>query len=289
MRNENRNVVKRNVKDSVFCNLFSDTKYQLMIYRILHPEDFLVSESDITTVTLESVIVNDIYNDLGFMVHERLMILIEEQSSWSINIVIRVMLYLAAEWKKCIHDTAQSPYSSKKLKLPRPEFYVIYTGRDKMDIRNDYYLAEEFFDGDSSFLDARVKVIRDSHKGDIINQYVTFTRVLDDKIRAHGRTKQAILETIRICTNSGILEEYLTEHEQEVFDMVDVLYDVEWNRKILNKQDREEARQEGENDKSIKVYNNCLDRGMSEADAISLSEISDEALAVARKRRSERH
>lgn len=43
---------------------------------------------------------------------------------------------------------------------------------------------------------------------------------------------------------------------------------------------------QGEDDRAITVYNNCLDRGMTEADAIAISEISDEALKKARKQRA---
>ena len=41
----------------------------------------------------------------------------------------------------------------------------------------------------------------------------------------------------------------------------------------------------GEDNHAIKVYNNCLNRGMSEKDAIAISEISDSALQRARKGR----
>lgn len=84
------------------------------------------------------------------------------------------------------------------------------------------------------------------------------------------------------------MREYLQEHEKEVVDFMDVLYDVEWNRKILDRENREEAKQEGLDERSIQVYNNCLDRGMSENDAIALSEISEKALAVAREQRRNR-
>lgn len=38
---------KRTVKDSVFCNLFSDSKYLLQLYQALHPEDKKVCEDDL--------------------------------------------------------------------------------------------------------------------------------------------------------------------------------------------------------------------------------------------------
>ena len=56
------------------------------------------------------------------------------------------------------------------------------------------------------------------------------------------------------------------------------------------KQGRQEGRQEGMQeeryDGAIRTYNNCLDRGMSEKDAIAISEISDSALKKAREGRN---
>lgn len=88
------NTVNRNTKDSVFCNLFSDPRYVLELYSALHPEDDITQVSDITLVTLDNQIYRTQYNDLGFIIGNVLMILIEEQSVWSINILIRLLMYL---------------------------------------------------------------------------------------------------------------------------------------------------------------------------------------------------
>ena len=74
-------------------------------------------------------------NDLGFIVGNRLMILIEKQSVWTINILIRILI----------------------------------------------------------FVDVKAKIIYDGKKGDIINQYVSFTRVFDEQIKLYGKQKRLLL------------------------------------------------------------------------------------------------
>lgn len=37
-------IVKRTIKDSVFTDLFRDTKYLIQLYRTLHPEDQKTTE-----------------------------------------------------------------------------------------------------------------------------------------------------------------------------------------------------------------------------------------------------
>ncbi len=77
-----QNTPKRKIKDSVFTNLFQDKKYLLQLYKALHPEDYNVTEDEIADVTIKHVLVDENYNDLGFSVGNRLMILVESQSTW---------------------------------------------------------------------------------------------------------------------------------------------------------------------------------------------------------------
>lgn len=74
---------KAKIYDSVFTDLFSDPKNQLKAYQALHPEDTQATVDDIQDVTLKAIMLNQMYNDLGFTVGNRLIILVEDQSSWS--------------------------------------------------------------------------------------------------------------------------------------------------------------------------------------------------------------
>ena len=119
-----KDVVKRNIKDCVFTDLFGNKKYLRELYLVLHPEDTDVTEDDLTDITIENVLVNDLYNDLGFKVGSRLIILVEAQSSWSPNILIRAFLYIATTYQKYIDERNLDLYTSKKVELPKPELAV---------------------------------------------------------------------------------------------------------------------------------------------------------------------
>ena len=108
-----------------------------------------------------------------------------------------------------------------------PELYVIYTG-NRQNCPEWISLSDAFFAGNSPFLDVRVKVLRDGKKGDIINQYVMFTKVYHEQVTRYGRTRQAVLETIRICKNANVLKEYLESREKEVIDIMITLFDQEY-------------------------------------------------------------
>ena len=119
--------VKRKSKDSVFTKLFSDIENVLELYKELHPEDKTVTKDDITLQTLSTVLINDIFNDLGFIVNEngkaKLVMLVEAQSAWNPNMTLRMFLYLAETYRRYVKDSQQSEHSSSRVKLPKPELY----------------------------------------------------------------------------------------------------------------------------------------------------------------------
>ena len=243
-RFSNQSKAKKTAKDSIFRDLFENPKYLLQLYQVLHPEDRKVTEDQISSVTIQNVLLDQMYNDLGFVVKERLLLLVEAQSTWSKNIVIRVLLYLANTWKEYIQNKKLNIYGSGGMSLPKPELYVIYTGERKE--RPEWiFLSEEFFPGQECFVDVKVRMLYDGKEGDILNQYVTFTKIYNEQVKEYGRTKEAVLETIRICKNRKILKEYLESREKEVVDIMMTLFDQEYAVERYGDEKKAEGKAEG--------------------------------------------
>ena len=219
--------VKRTAKNSVFLDLFQDKKNLLKLYQTLHPEDTNATEDTLDIVTIDNVLTDSLYNDLGIMAGDhKLLLLLEAQSSWSVNILIRILLYLAQSYHEYFERTSQSLYKSKKVKMPKPELYVIYTG-DKGRKPDTISLSQEFFDGADIDVEVKAKVIYESDTEDIINQYIVFCKVFDEQRKRYGMTEQTVKETIRICKNRNILKEYLISREVEVVTIMMSLFDNE--------------------------------------------------------------
>ena len=218
---------KRTEKNSVFLDLFQDKKNLLKLYKTLHPEDTDATEDTLDIVTIDNVLTDNLYNDLGIMVgNNRLLLLLEAQSSWTVNILIRILLYLAQSYHEYFERTSQSLYKSKKVKMPKPELYVIYTG-NKGRKPDTISLSQEFFDGADIDIEIKAKVIYESDKDNIINEYIVFCKVFNEQIKEHGMTKQAVTETIRICKDRNILKQYLSSKEVEVVTIMMSLFDDE--------------------------------------------------------------
>ena len=218
---------KRTAKNSVFLDLFQDKKNLLELYKTLHPEDQDATEDALNIVTIDNVLTDNLYNDLGIMVNDdRLLLLLEAQSSWTVNILIRILLYLAQSYHEYFERTSQSLYKSRKVRMPRPELYVIYTGNKghKPDILS---LSKEFFNGTEIDIEVKAKVIYESSANSIINEYIVFCKVFNEQIRRYGMTKQAVTETIRICKDRNVLKQYLSSKEVEVVSIMMSLFDEE--------------------------------------------------------------
>lgn len=217
---------KYTIKDSVFTNLFGDKKYLIQLYRALHPEDTETTENELTDITIENVLTDGVYNDLGFKVGERFLILVEAQSTWTENIVIRILMYLVQTYHDYFERNHMNLYRSRKVKIPQPELYVIFTGERK-DKPEYISLSKEFFGGEECALEVKVKVIYDGRNNDIISQYVAFTKVYNEQMKLYGRTRRTVEETIRICKDRNVLREYLESKETEVVNIMMTLFDEE--------------------------------------------------------------
>ncbi len=110
--------------------------------------------------------------------------------------------------------------------MPKPELYVIYTG-NKGRKPDTISLSQEFFDGADIDIEIKAKVIYESDKDNIINEYIVFCKVFNEQIKEHGMTKQAVTETIRICKDRNILKQYLSSKEVEVVTIMMSLFDDE--------------------------------------------------------------
>lgn len=139
-------IARRTAKDSVFCDLFQDKKYLLQLYQVLHPEDRETTEQDLTDITMRNVLTDGIYNDVGFRNRDKVILLAEAQATWSMNILIRMLLYLAETYHSYFRRKNADLYSSTKVSMPTAELYVIFTG-NRASKPESISLSEEFFQG----------------------------------------------------------------------------------------------------------------------------------------------
>lgn len=154
--------MKYTLKDSVFTFIFKQPEYARQLYLALHPEDTDVTEADCKLVTLENILTTGMYNDIGLQVRDKMILLIEAQSIFSVNIALRILLYLAATYKEYAEEQKLNLYGTEPVTIPRPELYVVYTG-DRGDVPEALLLSELY--GRSGDAEVRVRVLRGTGNG----------------------------------------------------------------------------------------------------------------------------
>lgn len=270
---------KRTIKDSIFTFLFGEPEYTMELYQALHPEDTTVKDSDVKLVTLQNVLANGLYNDLGFQVRDKLILLVEAQSTFSENIPLRMLLYLAATYKDYVEEHRLSLYREKKVSIPRPELYVVYTG-NKKHVPDELKLSS-LFEGDGS-VELSVKVLRDDGKGSIVDQYIAFSKIVDEQVKLHGRTDEALYETLRICRERKILKPFLDSREKEVVDIMTALFDQQkvWEIELHNvaQENLNEGEKKGENKLGLLMKALFAAHRFEDADAATTDEAKRDKL-----------
>ena len=234
--------MKYTAKDSVFSFIFKQPENTRQLYLVLHPEDTEVTEADCKLVTLEHVLTNGITNDLGFQVRDKLILLVEAQSKFSVNIALRMLLYLAATYKEYVDERKLDLYGSKPVSIPRPELYMVYTGTPRQ--LPEIMRLSDMYDGPGG-AEIEIKVLRDMGKGNIVDQYIRFCEISDAQRKRYGYTTKAVEETLRICGEENILMPFLASRQKEVRDIMVTLFDQERVTEIHEYNLIKDARQEG--------------------------------------------
>lgn len=212
------------------------------LYLTLHPEDVDVTEADCKLVTLEHILTNGMTNDLGFQVRDKLILLVEAQSKFSINIALRILLYLAATYKEYVEEHKLDLYGSKPVSIPRPELYMVYTGAPRQ--LPAILRLSDMYDGPGG-AEVEIKVLRNTGAGNIVDQYIRFCEISDEQRKQYGYTIKAVEETLRICCEENILMPFLASRQKEVQDIMVTLFNQERVTEIHEYNLVKDARQEG--------------------------------------------
>ncbi len=152
---------------------------------------------------------------------------------------------------------------------------MIFTGNKERKL-DKIFLSKEFFEGADIDIEVKAKVIYESDKDDIINQYIIFCKVFNEQTKQYGMTRKAVTETIRICKDRNVLREYLLDREKEVVTIMMSLFDEEQIMKSFIKSERYEAAQDKVKEKAILM----LQKGKISIDEIQtfFPELSDEEI-----------
>jgi hypothetical protein len=227
--------VNRQYKNSVFTLLFSEVNTLRELYSALKGV-LLPPDVPITIDTLEDALFMDRINDISFEIGERLVVLLEHQSTINPNMPLRLLLYIAKIYEKILNRrNRESIYTKTLLKIPRPEFIVLYNGTEPYPDEQTLNLSGAFeglFDIPPALeLSVTVLNINRGHNEPVIKRsgtldgYSAFIAKVREYEQPGRELTAAVTAAVRYCTEHDILRDFFNLHSSEVINMLVT----EWN------------------------------------------------------------
>jgi hypothetical protein len=259
-------------KDSVFSFLFSDPDLLRELYCALEGVS-LPADIPVTINTLQDVLFKDRINDISFAIGDKLVVLIEHQSTINPNIAFRLLIYIARIYEKIIGD--KNIYASRLVRIPRPEFFVLYNGVDPYPDEKLLKLSDAFESSllpgiikkEAPALELEVKVININQgrnkeiagKCKTLGEYSAFIEKVREFEKETDNMEEAVKKAVIYCRDHDILKEFLAKNATEVLNMLMT----EWNWDDALAYRYEEGREEGREEGLEEVARNALAQGAS--------------------------
>jgi predicted transposase/invertase (TIGR01784 family) len=263
-------------KDSVFTLLFRDPDLLRELYCALEGVS-LPLDVPVSITTLENVLLMDFINDISFEIGGKLIVLIEHQSTINPNMPLRLLMYINHLYEKMVKG--KNLYSGKLVKIPKPEFFVLYNGKAPYCDNEILCLSDAFENIESLGLTekeypslelvVRVININEGKNAEIVNRckklsdYCAFVAKVRNLEKESGSREDAVKSAIKYCQKHGILKEFLEQYAGEVCNMLIT----EWNTEEVMAATREEAWEDGlekgKEERNLEIAKNALAVGVS--------------------------
>ena len=244
----------REYRNSVFVDLFSgqgafSIRNIISLYNALHDEK-IDEKTMVKFIFLTNVLYHKLKNDVSCIINGKILVLIEHQSTINENMPLRCLEYVVELYKQILD--AESKYGKKLIKIPTPEFYVLYNGTAQYKARETLCLSKAFMQEQKDFkLELKVEVININHPDnkdflsscEILKEYKEFVDKVVEFTSEYGRAGFDM--AIEYCIKNGILEPYLKENSKEVRNMLTTEYNYETELKVVRREAREEGIRRG--------------------------------------------
>ena len=236
---------QRKYKDTIFRSVFSNPADAIDLYNQIS-DTKINSDAPVEVVTLTDELYVKQLNDLGLLIDNKLIVLVEQQSTYSKNLPLRLLMYIAREYEKVLDK--KSLYRSKRVEIPNPEFFVLYNGSKplndwKQTLRlSDLYVTKQH----TPSLELTVTLIDINSsqfkiaKNSTLQQYITAIKEFKNCHETDGDMVKCIDNLIK----QNILKEFLEKNSSEVLNMITYEITQEEYDEILREEGREEGKEE---------------------------------------------
>ena len=246
----------RKYRSSVFASYFSETNQRLIdLYNAFTTVEY-PADTPLEINTLKNALFYDLVNDISFVLDNKLIVLIEHQSTYNPNMPFRILLYIA-EILKRRYSNPEPFYKPKLQHIEKIRCFVLYNGTEEQPDKSILRLSDAYKTviddiGDPE-LDIQLELVvpvynislgKNSQilaKSKPLLEYSKFTAKVNEELEAGMDLTQAIEAAIKYCLEHNIMAEYLKTHGTEVRSVLMQ----EFKTKDIARVNREVGREEG--------------------------------------------
>ena len=263
------NKTRRNYKDSVFVDLFAHDitakENFISLYNALHGTNLDAETTEIQPVMIEKVLYMKYYNDVAMLVDGKIVVMIEHQSTINENMPFRFLEYIARIYEKITNP--KEKFERKLMKLPVPEFYVFYNGKEDFPSESEMKLSDAFIKLDENLdynsdlkkhiekhnfpLEISVKVININvgkenpvlNRCEALKEYSEFMEQV--RFNVENKIPEALTVAIKQSIKQGFLSDYLSRKSTEVENMLLTEYDYDTDIAVQRQEAYEDGMEQG--------------------------------------------
>ncbi|MDY5811635.1 MAG: hypothetical protein SPJ89_06620 [Treponema sp.] len=279
-------------KDRLFKAIFGKQEHKdwlLSLYNALNNSDYK-NPDDLELTTIGNIIYITMKNDLSFLIDSQ-MNLYEQQSTWNPNMPLHGLFYFAQLYQQHISKQKRDIYSSTLLKIPTPQFIVIYNGSrqtadvEKLKLSDAFEVPKN--DGEFEWTATLVNINKGHNESLLakckpLNDYAIYI----DRIKANiqqGLTKEeAVKEAMDFAIKNNMLNGFFLSQKLEVLNMSLTEFNQEEYDRNRYDEGREagirEGKLEGKLEGFIETAKNLLRMGFSQNQITQATGLSAEQL-----------
>ena len=239
--------LKNQHRDTMFRGYFKKPENFLHLHKHCSGQDSMLTADDIKPFDLESAVAVRIRrNDVSFITKDnRLIILIEHQSTINPNMALRLFLYYIELLQLWIKLNGINLYGKVKIEdLPIPEIYVVYNGADPLKEEVSEFYKESasiLIKATVNIIDIHYDKLQDTEPDNALAGYSYFYKAFDESKEMGLAADESFSKAREECIAHGYLKGFI-EREEFVMFYKDILdYDTQ-----LKEEGKIEGREEGE-------------------------------------------
>ena len=238
----------RKYKDSIFVDLLtSDEKNMISVCKAL---DSSINSEEVELINFENTVYSGLKNDVSCIIGNKLLFLIEHQSTINNNMPTRCIMYAGRAYEVIL--PIKNRYLKNKVPIPTPEFYVLYNGIEPYPQYSELRLSDLFIEKkEEPALELVVKVININYspeneflkKCKVLNEYAQLVHMVRFYKAKYG--KDGYDMAIKWCLENNILGVYMKTRNINLRSSLVCEYDRELDIATQRKEAMEEGIQKG--------------------------------------------